>query len=587
MIAPAPIEPDACDAALELLFADGAGAARLAQAALQAATTDPTLAARAHAVLGCCELREGSLEAGRRHIAAARHALAGATPNPRAAWLVDHAEALALRREGRLAKADELLGSLHRHAEERTPVEAFLTAGSLAIVESMRGHDDAALDTFHQALALARRSGVDSLLVNALNNLGSTQSDLYNLEDARPMLEECLQAALRLGSRRQIVYAAGNLVQCLCLLGEPAQALALAREHLMAQERADDPPALRRDEEIAQALLDNGRVDEAEARLGGPALTDPMSNELATNRVWLLARLRLARGDAAAALRLCQARKAMLDSQPEASTVAADRVNLLRVAAQAARQVGDHALACGLLEEAFATHERLLGRAARARRISVQISHRLRQAEWERDAARQMAARLESLNESLQAQVAENDRLQVKLRAQALEDPLTGLPNRRHLFEAGQALLALMRRRGGPVAAAIVDLDHFKLVNDHHGHDAGDCVLRGFADLVRKETRAEDVVCRYGGEEFVLLLPGAETAQAAARLEGLLARFRTLRFEDADGGTFGCSFSAGVAAWQGGDERLEAVLARADEALYAAKGAGRGQVRDGVERQRE
>jgi diguanylate cyclase (GGDEF)-like protein len=215
---------------------------------------------------------------------------------------------------------------------------------------------------------------------------------------------------------------------------------------------------------------------------------------------------------------------------------------------------------------------------ARSRQISLQISHRLQQAEWERDAAQQLAARLEALNQSLQAQVAENERLQERLRAQALEDPLTGLHNRRHLFEAGGALLALLRRRAVPLAAVLVDLDHFKQVNDRHGHDAGDRVLRGFAELARSVTRAEDIVCRHGGEEFVLLFPGADAPQAAARLRDLLQSFRALTFVDGSGADFSCSFSAGVAGWRGGEDDLAALLARADAALYAAKQGGRAQV---------
>jgi diguanylate cyclase (GGDEF)-like protein len=129
-----------------------------------------------------------------------------------------------------------------------------------------------------------------------------------------------------------------------------------------------------------------------------------------------------------------------------------------------------------------------------------------------------------------------------------------------------------------PLAAALVDLDHFKQVNDRHGHDAGDRVLRAFAELARSVTRAEDIVCRYGGEEFVLLFPGADAAQAAARLHDLLQRFRALPFEDGSGADFSCSFSAGVAGWLGGEDDLAALLARADVALYAAKQGGRAQV---------
>ena len=182
----------------------------------------------------------------------------------------------------------------------------------------------------------------------------------------------------------------------------------------------------------------------------------------------------------------------------------------------------------------------------RSRQLSLQITHRLRQAEWERDAARQMAAQLEAVNASLQVQMAETERLQQRLRAQALEDSLTGLHNRRHLMEAGAALQALMRRHGGTLAVAIVDLDHFKQVNDTHGHDAGDRVLRAFAELARRESRIEDLVCRYGGEEFVLMLPNTQAEQAAMQLRRLLHLFSALRFEGATGLRFSCTFSVGL-----------------------------------------
>ncbi|WP_341890883.1 GGDEF domain-containing protein [Variovorax sp. YR752] len=566
---------DRNDRALAILIADGAAASRLADDVLQSPASDAADRAVAHAVRALFELREGDVGEGLRQLQAAQSQLDAAGGEPRAVALVDHVRAQWLRREGRLADAEALLRALHARAEQRPAADAYLTAAALGIVVSMRGDDDGSLDFFHQALDLARRSGEDSLLVNALNNLGSTQSDLYNLEDALPMLEECLQGALRLGSRRQIIYAAGNLTQCLCLMGRAGEGLAVARQHLIARIREDDLPALHRDEEIAQALLDNGLVDEADAALGDEDHVDAMSNEQSTARVGLRARILLHRGQAAEALRLCLARQEQLQQDDAASTGAIDRVDLLRVTAQAAAAVGEHQRAHALLEEAWSTYERLLGRAAKARRLSLQISHRLRQAEWERDAARQLASRLEALNVSLQSQVAENERLQRQLRAQALEDPLTGLHNRRHLFEAGASLLALLRRRSEPLAVVVVDLDHFKQVNDCHGHDAGDRVLRAFADLARAATRAEDIVCRYGGEEFVLLMPGADAAQAAARLEQLLQRFRALSFDTAAGGSFSCSFSAGVAASADAADGLEALLARADAALYAAKDGGR------------
>jgi diguanylate cyclase (GGDEF)-like protein len=292
----------------------------------------------------------------------------------------------------------------------------------------------------------------------------------------------------------------------------------------------------------------------------------------------LNARVLLLRGLPDEALDLCLKRRDWLRQTGEESTMAIDRLNLLRVAAQAAAGVADHAQAYQLLQDAFATNEQLLGRAARSRHLSLQITHRLRQAEDDRDSAQDMASRLGALNATLQAQVAENERLQQQLRAQALEDPLTGLHNRRHLMEAGSALLSLLRRRGEPLAVVLIDLDHFKQVNDVHGHETGDLVLKGFAGLARRQTRAEDLACRYGGEEFVLLLPGAQADQAAARMAELLQSFQALRFSSGEGRDFGCSFSAGLAVAHRAEHTLPALLAQADAALYAAKQAGRGRI---------
>ncbi len=580
---PSAAPANGAERALSLLIADGDAAAQLAAQAADDTTAPAATRALALAVMALHGFRTGTVAAGLAALARADAFLLQHGANARAQDLLIHARALWHRREGRPAESQALLAPLHERADQRPATDAYYAASAMGVAVSMRGDEVAALDLYYQALALARRSGEGSLLVNALNNLGSHQSDLYNLEDGEPLLQECLQRAVELGSRRQVIYAAGNLAQCLCFMGRPQEALAVVEQHLLGHIRPEDPPALQRDEEIAQALLDNGRVDEAEAVLGGEAHVDPMSNEMATGRVWLRARVLLARGRPKEALALCLQRQSQLHDSGEASTVAVDQLNLLRVSAQAAAEVGDHPQAYRLLHDALATYEQLLGRAARSRHLSLQITHRLRQAESERDSAQHMAARLGVLNTTLQAQVAENERLQRQLRAQALEDPLTGLHNRRHLMDAGAALLSLLRRRGGPLALVLIDLDHFKQVNDIHGHEAGDQVLMAFAGLARRDTRTEDLACRYGGEEFVLLLPGANAAQAVARMGELLNSFCRLRFAGAAGAEFSCSFSAGVAVvtpseGDAGAETLPALLAQADAALYAAKQAGRRRV---------
>ena len=236
------------DHALGLLIADGPRAAQQARLILE----DPTQAADeravAQVVLLLVALREGGDAEAEQLLAATESFLQESAPVPRAMDLLEHARGLRLRRQGRPAESAALLEPLNDRRDTRPTVDACLTAAALGVAVSMAGDAMAGLEHFYRALTLARLSGNRSLLVNALNNLGSTQADLYNLDDAEPMLRECLEQALQLGSRRQIIYAAGNLVQCLCQMGQDSQALAVAREHLMPLVRADDPPALQRDE---------------------------------------------------------------------------------------------------------------------------------------------------------------------------------------------------------------------------------------------------------------------------------------------------------------------------------------------------
>lgn len=156
-------------------------------------------------------------------------------------------------------------------------------------------------------------------------------------------------------------------------------------------------------------------------------------------------------------------------------------------------------------------------------------------------------------------------------------DALTGLANRRVLGESVERAWQRFRRRGEPFAVVALDLDHFKRVNDTHGHQAGDAVLVETARRIQRVARAADVVARHGGEEFVVLMPEAGLPGAAALAERLLQRLRATPCEAA-GAPLCVTASAGVAVARGDDEDPQAVLRRADEALYRAKAEGRDRV---------
>lgn len=163
------------------------------------------------------------------------------------------------------------------------------------------------------------------------------------------------------------------------------------------------------------------------------------------------------------------------------------------------------------------------------------------------------------------------ERLQGDLDRQASRDPLTGTLNRRAFAIQAERELARARRAGRPLSLLMMDLDHFKLVNDRLGHAAGDAALCRFVAVAEKQLRAEDLLARFGGEEFVALLPDTPAERALAAAERL-----RVAFAQAVGGPPGHVFtvSTGVAELHG-DEDLETTLKRADHALYRAKQDGR------------
>jgi len=165
--------------------------------------------------------------------------------------------------------------------------------------------------------------------------------------------------------------------------------------------------------------------------------------------------------------------------------------------------------------------------------------------------------------------------LQDQLKEMAIRDELTGLHNRRYFDQAMESEVARANRYERDLCCLMIDVDHFKRVNDTHGHDVGDAVLATIAQLLKRDMRATDVVARYGGEEFVVLLPETELSGAAICAERLLDTVRTHTFEEVeDLGQITVSVGAASLDLEG-DETGEKLVDHADAALYAAKHAGR------------
>jgi diguanylate cyclase (GGDEF)-like protein len=184
---------------------------------------------------------------------------------------------------------------------------------------------------------------------------------------------------------------------------------------------------------------------------------------------------------------------------------------------------------------------------------------------------------LSTLGESLALSIS-NIRLRDTLRAQALRDRLTGLFNRRFIDETLALELSRSARSDSAFSIAMLDVDHFKNFNDTHGHEAGDLVLSALGQHFSTNMRGSDVACRYGGEEFMVLMPATSASGAANVIEKLRRSVEVLRVRLDDRRELGVTISCGVASYPEHARDAEALVRAADSALYASKHAGRNRV---------
>jgi diguanylate cyclase (GGDEF)-like protein len=533
------------------------------------------------------EARSGDDERATQALARARNIFKAdaAAPDQRGLVLADEVLAIQLRRAHDLEGAWRLQRDIDaRPSAPHTAHDRFLAHNSRAITHKLLGHTDDALRHFHAAAEAAQACGWAGPRITALANLGGYHHDLFNLEDARELSEEALQAARTAGARPVVAVTAANLI----LIHHAAQQPQRAREVAsFLLDHANDlmSGALERLAlPLALAHLGVGEIEAAQHYLDKGAVAALGDGDGITQWAWLQARCALARGDLSGARdvaehTLRERDRLKLSDQPF------DLMELHRVAADACEQLGDTAAALAFVRRAHTLYEQLVGRSARARYVALKARHDLARAEQDRDLARagqrsveDDRQRLTELNRALQAKVAETEMLHAQLREQALRDPLTGLHNRRYLFEFGPGLLELCRRQSSTACVALLDLDHFKLLNDTYGHQAGDAVLKRFSTLLQQMFRRSDVICRHGGEEFVVVMPNIDAVGAQTMLNRLLEAYQALPQESGRKRLPSCSFSAGIALFPRHGHTLEQLLSRADRALYSAKHQGRARI---------
>lgn len=499
------------------------------------------------------------------------------------AWC-DEALAIILRRRGDFAGSAALQAEIDaRPGLERDPLHRFVALHSRALTTATRGDLDLdlALRQRYAALEAALECRLPGPEINVLGALGGFHLDRFNLEDARRLNEEALQRAIDVGMTPTVTTAALNLIVIHFASGDMRQAhgmvgfIAANPQHVLPSLERRYAPYLALghlaggDVQAALELIENYDTEEFNDGNGLCMLA------------WVRARCLLAEGDAEGARRVGEAFLAA-PREREAGDQPFDMMQLLDALANACERGGDHKAALEWQRQAHARYVQLVGRSARARQIALEVGHQLATTRRERDraiqghqAAESDRRRLAELNAALQAKIEETEQLHRRLQEQALRDPLTGLHNRRYLFETGTATLLLTQQRREVASVALFDLDHFKRLNDDCGHAAGDLALQRFADLLRRHLRGSDVVCRYGGEEFVAVMPSLGCGQAQAVLERIQSDMGHLCVPRSARRALGFSFSAGIAQFPQHGQTLDQLLARADKALYRAKRLGR------------
>lgn len=185
---------------------------------------------------------------------------------------------------------------------------------------------------------------------------------------------------------------------------------------------------------------------------------------------------------------------------------------------------------------------------------------------------------LQEANQRLLAQVEEIQGLKEKLREESIRDPLTGLYNRRYLEEMLVREISRSNRQHKPVSFMLLDADNFKHINDEYGHLCGDEVLKELAAMILEHTRREDIVCRFGGDEFIIILPGTSLSIAAARAESLRGKFAAKKIQVRDQ-VITATFSVGVASYPKNGSTSDAVIRACDDALYLAKAKGTNRIK--------
>jgi diguanylate cyclase (GGDEF)-like protein len=473
----------------------------------------------------------------------------------------------------------------------RAEAEAWLEPIELSWMELMAGHFRGYLvgwaqepERTYRALnrLVSSPDAPPGLIANTQKNIGYSHLLVGNVDLASSYLEEAWRRYQPLPLTPRKLSSIKAWAQCLMSTGDYRRADTVMQPAVAARNELSTPLYL------ASALL---VAAEARIRLGDLAAATTLLEEGAAAadvnaepailvhvgyvRALLLAELR----DVPTAAAAGEAGCAAITGNTHEIAVQ----SCLELTARLQAQVGNFQRAYELQCRVIAMRNDLAKKSAEVRHIDLHVDHQthlarmqIEHARRERSIAETAEAAIVQKNQLLEQRLREVERLQESLRELANRDALTGLYNRRYLGEALPGLLSMASRRGDSIVVILIDLDHFKAVNDVHGHQMGDLVLEGFADLVRDGFRAHDLCCRYGGEEFCVVMADTDDIAAHERVEELQERLGERVFMSGDQELTHVGFSAGIVTFKA-DPRmdLDMVFRRADQALYASKNGGR------------
>ena len=502
----------------------------------------------------------------------------------RGALLVDAGRARLLIVENQPVAAREMLEAMYGDARrELAPRDFFWVINTLCTTYFHNHEIDESIRFMYEALELLRTVELSPQLVVVLANLAAALVTLSDYAPARGLAQEAVELLDRYQNPQLLQHARANLAEAQVGMRDHAGALATVEAMLREVGGVQDHTRNHFCCVATEVFVLHGRLGDAERMA---ALADQIyaSAPGEFNEVYL---------------RWAQACVAQRGADDEAA------VKALEMAAEAAARhrhivtvckanamLADRLAAMQRYQEAFGAQRRLfdanilrLDNRASARYYLLRVEHELSNVRAERDRAlvqRQeteaLNRQLEQLNAELSRKMREIEELQARLKREAVHDPLTQLFNRRYLDSAMPGLVGSAERWNTPLTLALLDLDHFKRVNDCYGHLAGDKVLRRIGKLFSSSLRPSDIVSRWGGEEFCIVFPETDVAGAGTALASLAAKLRTLNVEWGDEIIGGFTFSAALAAHGSCGTTLDELVDAADRALYAAKGAGRDRV---------